>query len=171
MSHISCQSSDNVSCPNGLHKDPQHCNLFLLALMLPPASLCTFCSKSSLALAVKSSLVQCLVATTMGAELCAVWSTAGCSSVSSPMITESDYSPNDLWKCHLSTLAYECTSPLRIQFRTGKRPRVRHSQMALLLVTWWQIYLASNRAALMLLLDRVHGKTKASMLLSIKNHM
>lgn len=96
MSHISCQSSDSLSCPNGLHKHPLHCSLFLLALMLPPASLGTFGSKSLLALAVKISLPQCFVAIIMGVDLCAAGSTAGCSSVSRPMIVQSDYSENDL---------------------------------------------------------------------------
>lgn len=70
-----------------------------------------------------------------------------------------DYSPSNLWKCHLNTLAGLCTPNLRIQCRAAKSPRVRHSQMALLLIIRWQIYTAGIRPLLMLLLDGVHLKT------------
>lgn len=60
-----------------------------------------------------------------------------------------------IWACwHANALTLGESSA-----ETVKHPGVRCSQMALLLVTRWQIYLAGSRTLLMLLLDRVHGKT------------
>lgn len=79
-----------------------------------------------------------------------------------------------LWKCRWNTLALWYTSNMRIQCSAAERPGVRHRQMALLLVTWWQIYTAGARPLLMLLLDRVGLKTMPTItfiLQSVKSTM
>lgn len=81
---------------------------------------------------------------------------------------------SNLCKCHGNTLAWSHTSAETIQCSAAERPGVRHSQMALLPVIWWQIYTAAARPLLMLLLDGVGSKTIpaiTSILQSVKNSM
>lgn len=165
------QSSDNLSCPNGLPKHPLQYHLFLLALTSTSSffGYILFIILPGIVITLQwhSSSPQRSVAATMGEKPCEVQEAAHPDS--SLMITTPSLG---LWKCHPNTLALLCTSDVRIQCSATKRPGARHRQMALLLVIWWQIYTAGARPLLMLLLDRVGLKaipTITSTLQSVKN--
>lgn len=139
------QSSDNLSCPNGLPKHPLQYNLFLLAL----TSTSSFFGYILFIILPGSVIVpQCAVAATVREELCEVQEAAH--PHSGLMITTPSLQREWLVKVpseHTGMITHFSSE------NPAKRPGVRHSQMALLLVIRWQIYTAGARPLLMLLLD------------------
>ena len=80
----------------------------------------------------------------------AVWGSEAAPADSSPMITTPSLEPEQLVKVpseHTGMITHFWFE------NPAKRSGVRHSQMALLLVIWWQIYIAGARPRLMLFLD------------------
>lgn len=176
ITNLLSQSFDNLSCLNGLPKHPLQYNLFLLALtsttgifgyilfIILPGTVITPHDRAH------CPSVQwlppwersCVRYRRLLIQTPSWWS------------PHPHYSPKDLWKCHWNTLAWLYTSNLRTQHRAAKRPRVRHCQMALLLIIWWQIYTAGARPLLMLFLDGAGLKTIqtiTSILWSVKSSM
>lgn len=150
-------SSDNLSYPNGLPKHPLQCNLFLLAhkyhqlLWVHSAPNPSWhCHHTPVTEFMASVFRGC------HRERGAVWGPEAAPADSSPMFTTPSLEPEQLVKVpseHTGTITHFWSE------NSAKRPGVRHSQMALLLVIWWQIYIAGARLWLLLFLDGGGSKT------------
>lgn len=134
-------------------------------------SLGTFCLQSFQALSLHSSnSTRWTRVQWLHNERGTVWATGGCSS---RLHSENHHNLTTARPICGSAIGL-CPSNKRIQCSAAERTGVRHSQMAVLLVIWWQTYTARARPLLMLLLDGGSLKTIptiTSILQSVKNSL